>query len=175
MWTPSCVNRMHRLFCHGQPARAAAITSVPNWARPSNDRPRCNQSSSSSPEVRQGSAAAPVKGFQRRGRRSPTRKPVQCQSSISWLRTHRYDGFPRRQDVVGSNEAHRHREQEARSNQARGRWRWNIEEPASGTDDQAKNESDDSSRHNTALLRTRSNRNRNPISGADAKCENAIG
>jgi hypothetical protein len=77
--------------------------------------------------------------------------------------------------MVCSNEAHRHREQEARSNQARGCRRWNVEEPASGTDDQAKNESDDGSKHSTALLRTRSNRNRNPISGADAKCENAIG
>jgi hypothetical protein len=51
------------------------------------------------------------------------------------LLTHRYDGFPRRQDVVGSNEANSHREQEARSNQTRGRWRWNIEEPASSTND----------------------------------------
>jgi hypothetical protein len=41
--------------------------------------------------------------------------------------------------VVGGNEANSHREQEARSNQARGRWRWNIEEPASSTNDQAKN------------------------------------
>ena len=77
--------------------------------------------------------------------------------------------------MVGSDEAHRHGEQEARSNQARGCWRWNIEEPASGSDDQAKNESNDGSSHNSALLRTRSNRNRNPISAADAKCENAIG
>ena len=174
MWTPSGVNRVHRPFSHGQPARAAAITSVPNSARPSNDRLRCNQSSSSSPEARQGSAAAPVRGFQRRGRRNPTRRPVQCQSSISWLLIHRYNGFPRRQDVVGSNEANSHREQEARSNQTRGRWRWNIEEPASSTNDQAKNESDDSGSHSPALLRTRNNRNRNPISGADARYATAI-
>ena len=112
--------------------------------------------------------------FRTPGTRTLMRTPVQCQSSISWsVRLHQ--GFPWRQYMVCSNEAHSHCEQEARSNQARGRWRWNIEEPASGTDDQAKNESDDGSRHNTALLRTRSNRNRNPISGADAKCENAIG
>ena len=84
-------------------------------------------------------------------------------------------GFPRRQDMVGSNEAHRHREQEARPDQARGCWRWNIEVPASGSDDQAKKESDDGSSHNTALLRTRSNRNRNPMCGADARYANAIG
>src|SRR5260370_7134950 len=77
--------------------------------------------------------------------------------------------------MVGSNEAQRHREQEARPDQARGCWRWNIEEPTSGADDQAKNESDDCGSHNTALLRTRSNRNRNPICGADAGYANAIG
>jgi len=52
---------------------------------------------------------------------------------------------------------------------------FNIEKPTSRTDHQAKNESDDGSRHKTALLRTRNNRNRNPIGGADAKYENAIG
>jgi len=77
--------------------------------------------------------------------------------------------------MVGSNEAHRHREQEARSYQARGCWRWNVEKPTSGADDQAKNESDDGGSHNTALLRTRSNRNRNPISAADTRYANAIG
>jgi hypothetical protein len=88
--------------------------------------------------------------------------------------SHRYDGFPRRQDVVGSNEANSHREQEARSNQTRGCRRWNIEEPASSTNDQAENESNDGGSHDSALLRTRSNRNRNPISGADARYATAI-
>src|ERR1700687_4153764 len=118
--------------------------------------------------------AAPARGFQMRGRKTPMRRPVQCRSSISW-RIQLRQGLPRRQYVVGSDEGHRHGEQEARSNQARGCWRWNIEEPASGTDDQAKNESDDGGSHNTALLRTRSNRNQNPISGADARYANAIG
>jgi hypothetical protein len=143
-------------------------------ARPSNDRLRCNQSSSSSREVRQGSAVAPETVFQMLGRRNPARRPIRCRSPISWS-IELHQGFPWRQDMVGSNEAHRHREQEARSNQARRCRRWNVEEPASGTDHQAKDQSDDGSRHNTALLRTRSNRNRNPICTADAKCENAIG
>jgi hypothetical protein len=103
-------------------------------ARPSNDRLRCSRRSSPSRAERQGSTAAPARGFQMRGRKTPRRKPVQCRSSISrCIQLHQ--GFPRRQEMVGSNEANSHREQEARSDQARGRWRWNIEVPASSTND----------------------------------------
>ena len=140
----------------------------------SSDRFRYSQSSLSSLEARQGSEAVPVRGFRRRGRRSPTRRPVQCQSSISWC-AQLHQGFPWRQNVVGSNEAHRHCQQEARTNQTRRCRRWNVKEPASSADDKPEDESDDGCSHSSALVRTRSNRNRNPISGADAKSENAIG
>jgi hypothetical protein len=124
--------------------------------------------------MRQGLEVARAMEFRKLGTRIPMRRPVQCRSSISWC-IQLHESFPRRQDMVGSNEAHRHREQEARPDQARGRWRWNIEEPASGADDQAKHESDDGGSHNTALPRTRNNRNRHPITGADARYANAIG
>src|ERR1700736_2810709 len=112
--------------------------------------------------------------FRTPGTRTLMRTPVQCRSSIS-SSVQLYQGFPWRQYMVCSNEARRHREQETRPNQARGCWRRNIKEPASGTDHQAKNESNDGSSHGTALLRTRSNRTRNPISAADARYANAIG
>ena len=140
---------------------------------PSNDRLRYSQSSWSSPEVRPGSTAVRATGFRMRGKKNPMRRPVECRSSISW-RIQLHQGLPRRQNMVGSNEAQCHGQQEARPDQARGCWRWNIEEPAAGADDQAKNESDNSGSHSSALLRMQSNRNRNPIDDADAKCANAI-
>src|SRR6266849_3149436 len=81
--------------------------------------------------------------FRTPGTRTLMRTPVQCRSSIS-SSVQLYQGLPWRQYMVCSNEAHRHREQETRPNQARGCWRRNIKEPASGTDHQAKNESNHS-------------------------------
>jgi len=77
--------------------------------------------------------------------------------------------------MLGRDESKGHRKEEAGSYQAWGRRRWNIKEPASSADNKAKNESDDCCSHSSTLLRTRSNRNRNPIGGADAKGANVIG
>ena len=158
-----------------QPVRSVRRDRKRAWlVTVSGDRLRCNRQSSPSRAKHREPAAGPATGFQTRGRKNPMRRPVRCRSSISrCLQLHQ--GLPGRQYVVCSNEAHGHGEQEACSNQARGCRRWNIEEPAPGSNDQAKNESDDRSSHNTALPRTRSNRKQNPINGADAKCENAIG
>jgi hypothetical protein len=45
---------------------------------------------------------------------------VQCRSSISWC-VQLHQGFPWRQNVLGSNEAYRHREQQALRSSAEAR------------------------------------------------------
>jgi len=143
-------------------------------APPAGYRPGCNRRSSPLRVERQGSMAVRATGSRMRGKKNPTRRPVKSRLSISQC-IQLHQGLPWRQYTVSSNKARRHGEQEARPDQARRRRGRNIEKPASGTDGQAKNESDDGSSHNTALLRTPSNRNRNPTNAADAKCANAIG
>ena len=77
--------------------------------------------------------------------------------------------------MIGHDKSEGHCEEQACSDQTRRRWRWNIKEPASSAHDKAENESDYGGSHSSTLLRTRSNRTRNPTGSADAKCENVIG
>ena len=54
--------------------------------------------------------------------------------------------------MVGRDKSKGHGEEQAGSNQAWGCWRWNIEEPASGADDQSQEQSNYSCDHSSTLL-----------------------